>query len=388
MDNHSGTAPAQRGASWRTKLCQSITEVDPVEWNLLSQGEVVLRHEFLCVLETSGVVGADRGVRPIYLTVRDAQGVLRAAAPAMLKNNTVGEAGPEEHWLREGERQGWFAMPKWQLDVPFMPVMTPKLLTDRSADSDALRRHLLAVARQKALQRPVGGGFSVLRTRPEEAAMLQGLGFLISHEVHSRWHNPGHATYEAYLGALPERKRYQIRKERRLASQSGLAFRVLTGKEVTGAVWDDFYQGHLRVCEKHRVRPWMSSNFYHQVAAVMSEAVILVGAFKGPQFVAGIFCLRGRDSLCLRNWSVLGDASQVTFELLCHLPIEWAVSNRIRTLEGGLTAVHKAHRGFTSEMVPNAHWIPDERLRNLATTINERHIVAVSRAGAVPAVGA
>ncbi len=218
--------------------------------------------------------------------------------------------------------------------------------------------------------------------------MLQGLGFLISHEVHSRWHNPGHATYEAYLGALPERKRYQIRKERRLASQSGLAFRVLTGKEVTGAVWDDFYQGHLRVCEKHRVRPWMSSNFYHQVAAVMSEAVILVGAFKGPQFVAGIFCLRGRDSLCLRNWSVLGDASQVTFELLCHLPIEWAVSNRIRTLEGGLTAVHKAHRGFTSEMVPNAHWIPDERLRNLATTINERHIVAVSRAGAVPAVGA
>lgn len=376
--------PAHSANPWRTKLCHSIAEVDQAEWNQLSRGYAVLRHEFLLVLETSGVVGAERGVKPVYLTVRDAQGVLRAAAPAMVKVNTIGEAGPEWRWLRAAEQLGWSVMPKWQVDVAFMPVMTPKLLTDGSRDSDDLRKTLLALMHQKALLRPQGGGFSVLRIIPEEAAMLQSLGFLISHEVHSRWHNPGHPSYEAYIRALPERKRYQVRKERRAASRTGLEFRFLTGKDVTGAVWDDFYEGHLRVCQRHRVRPWMTSQFFHQVAIAMPEAVVLLGAFKGTQYVAGIFCLLDRDSLCMRNWSVLGDASQITFELLCHLPIEWAISNGITTLESGLAAVHKTHRGFTTEMVPNAHWIPDERLRQLAAGINDAHLSAISDEGAVP----
>lgn len=343
----------------------TIEAVDAGQWNACTRGLPYLQHAFLLALERSGAAAPQRGIMPLYLLVRDAAGELVACAPAMLKVGTLAEYGPEHIWLEAGLSAGCFAWPKLQAGVPLYPIRGPKLLVRPGLPEASMRTLLLDSLKRLAACTGVGA-LNVMHVDAAEADKLAAAGWMISQETHGYLRVDGHATYGDYLSTLPYRKRRQARRDRARADALGLDVRFLHGDEVTPHLLEQYYAGHIAVCSRHGNRPWLPQSMFAELLGRLPAAVRLIAAFDGDRYVAGIFCLLDDTTLYLRTWSAVVRAPGLAVDLICHRPIEFAISQRLSRIDSGLTAPHKQLRGYLEEPVFSGHWFLDPRLAALA----------------------
>lgn len=327
-----------------------------------------MQHAFLAALETSGALGRQRGVVPRHALLNDSVHGLVACAPAMLKWGTLREHGPEIRWLQAGLEAGCFAWPKFQVGVPFFPVLGTKLLVRAGLPQAPLRAALLRGLYQLGQREDRKSVFNLMHIDAATAGFCKARGALVSAEQHSMWTNAGYADLAEYLASLTERKRYDFRKQRRRAESHGMAFKVLRGRELTDTVLADYYTGHCRVCERYRVRPWLPADIYAALAAGLPETAILMGYFDGPRFVAGSMKLHAQAerTVYALQWSETTKLDGVALDLICQRPIDYALAHGVRKLDSGLAATHKAQRGWQTTPVYNAHWFYNDPLKALA----------------------
>jgi predicted N-acyltransferase len=356
-------------APLRLRVVESIADVPAAAWDACAGQDPFSRHGFFSALEQSRTIGAHRGILPRYVCLFDAGGILVAAAAAMLKSNTWGEYGPEIAWLRAAVAAGQRVLPKFQVDVPLTPVMGRRLLVHPRWPRDAIAQLLLQELRGLAERDSPCANLGFLRLAPSEARLLAAQGFLLSHELRSAWRNPGFAAYTDFLAALRHGSRSMIQRERRKVAQSGLELKTLSGHDVSPTLWRDFHRGYVDVCHRHGGRPWMSETFFPLLAQQLPDQVCMLAAFAGDAFVGGALCLRSDRILHVRHWSLLVSAPALVFELTLHRPLELACEERLDAVDGGVYGKHKAFRCYLPEAVPNAHWIPDPRLRRFAAGI-------------------
>lgn len=88
--------------------------------------------------------------------------------------------------------------------------------------------------------------------------------------------------------------------------------------------------------------------------------------FDGAQFVAGGLKLREAAVMYSLQWSEMQKLDRVVFDVICHRPIEYAISQGIQRIDSGLDAAHKRHRGWQSVPVQNVHWFFNDDLKNMA----------------------
>jgi predicted N-acyltransferase len=343
----------------------TIEAVDAGQWNACARRLPHLQHAFLLALERSGAAAPQRGVMPLYLLIRDAAGELVACAPAMLKVGTLAEYGPEHRWLEAGLASGCFSWPKLQAGVPLYPIRGPKLLVRPGLPEAALRARLLEALKRLAACTGVEA-LNVMHVDAAEADDLARAGWIVSRETHGFLRVAGHATYGDYLSTLPYRKRRQARRDRARADALGLDVRFLHGEEVTAALLERYYEGHVAVCSRHGNRPWLPQSMFAELLGRLPAAVRLIAAFDGDRYVAGMFCLIDDTTLYLRTWSAVATAPGLAVDLICHRPIEFAISQRLCRIDSGLTAPHKQLRGYREEPVFCGHWFLDPRLAALA----------------------
>lgn len=343
----------------------TIEAVDAAAWNACARELPHLQHAFLLALERSGAAAPGRGIMPLYLLVRDAAGELVACAPAMLKVGTLAEYGPEHRWLEAGLASGCFAWPKLQAGVPLYPIRGPKLLVRPGQPEAALRARLLEALKRLAACTRVEA-LNVMHVDAAEADDLARAGWTMSRETHGFLDVAGHATYGDYLSTLPYRKRRQVRRDRAAANALGLDVRFLSGEEVSAALLERYYAGHVAVCGRHGNRPWLPQSMFTELLARLPDAVRLIAAFDGDRYVAGIFCLVDDTTLYLRTWSAFAMAPGLALDMICHRPIEFAISQRLSRIDAGLTASHKQLRGYAEEPVFSAHWFLNPGLAALA----------------------
>ncbi len=361
------------------RVVRSVAEVDPLAWDECAGHHPFVRHAFLSALETSGAVGPTRGVLPGYALLFDERRRLLACAPVMLKSGNRREFGPEIRWLEAGLVAGCFAWPKFQVGLPFFPVMGPKVLTRDPHAADALQAALLEGLRE--WWRKAGGSvFNVMHVDPAQALQLRASGALLSCEWHSHWFNSGHRTYSDYLLALPGRKRWQARIDRRLAGSHGLEYRVIRGLAIRDETLADYYEGHRRVCARHGNRPWLPEESYRAIVAAMGESAVLMAYVDSGKFIAGNLMLKERGALYLLQWSELAQLDGVAFALICHRPIDYAIDSRIPYVDSGLAADHKVFRDWKPRPVYHAHWFFNDELAALA----EREIRAAEIPPPIP----
>lgn len=358
------------------RVINTIEAVDADAWDACAAGHPFVQHAFLKALETSGALGVERGVLPRHVLLEDATHGLVACAPAMLKWGTLREYGPEVHWLRAGLDAGSFKWPKFQVGVPFFPVMGRKLLVRKGLAEAPLRaafiKGLLQLG-QRAAQKSV---LNILHVDNATARLCQGQGALVTGEWHSMWTNTGFNDWADYVAQLHKRKRYQLHKERRQAEAYGLAFRVLKGSELTDEILTDYYEGHRRVCERYGGTPWLPATIYEAIARLMPLDALLMGYFDGARFVAGNFqlCAAAEQTLYILQASEMTKHDSMQLDLLCYRPIEYALAHGIGNLDSGLVATHKHHRGWQNTPVYHAHWFFNDALKGLAQQyLNKKH---------------
>ncbi|MEW6330301.1 MAG: GNAT family N-acetyltransferase [Pseudomonadota bacterium] len=339
-------------------IADSLEQIPAADWNALgTEGNPFLRHEFLAALEHTGCVGPKTGWQPQHLVVHEAgpfQGRLLGAAPMYLKSHSYGEYVFDWAWANAYAHAGEPYYPKLVVGVPFTPATGARLLAAPGTDTAAIKARLIQAASDH-MRESGASSLHWLFVTEAEARLLETQDHLLRTGFQFHWSNPGYRDFDDFLSTFTAEKRKKIKRERRHVREAGIEIEVLTGAAVTPAHWDTFYEFYLSTIREHGAHPYLARGFFHRLGQTMPDAVVLMLARKGKDYVAGALNLRGADTLYGRYWGSRGNYHSLHFETCYYSAIEYAIARGLRRCEAGAQGGHKLARGFTPVVTRSAH---------------------------------
>ncbi|PRF76028.1 GNAT family N-acetyltransferase [Burkholderia multivorans] len=347
---------------YRTGILSSPAEVAADEWNALlardAQPTPFLRHEFLDALHVARCAVDETGWSPHFVTLTDARtGRLAAAAPVYAKQHSYGEYVFDWAWADAYQRNGLSYYPKLLCAVPFTPVQGTRLL---AVDDDARRRlaaTLLAFAEQSDTS-----SLHVLFPTGDEARLLESMGMMLREGVQFHWVNDGYRHFDDFLGTLEQKKRKNIRAERRKVRDAGVTFRRLTGEHITDTDWRFFTRCYRQTYREHYSSPYLNLDFFRAIGATMPENLLLVIAEADGRPIASALAVyrrgeHGGGTLYGRYWGAIEHVPCLHFETAYYQLLEFCIEAGLDTFEGGAQGEHKLARGFLPTVTHSAHWL-------------------------------
>ncbi len=278
----------------------------------------------------------------------------------MRSRTAYGEYVFDHGWAHAFERAGGSYYPKLQVAVPFSPVPGPRLLCHPGCGIPAAA---LAAALVQGCRELDLSSVHVTFCAEAEWQALGEAGWLQRLGMQFHWENAGYSTFEDFLGALSSRKRKVLRRERRDAQASGLAFRVLRGSEIGAREWAAFYGFYTATVDRKWGSAYLTKRFFPLLSERLGDSVVLMLAEHEGRPVAGALNLMGREALYGRNWGCRGEWPFLHFELCYYQAIEFAIAHGLRRVEAGAQGQHKIQRGYLPQPTYSAHWIAHGGLR-------------------------
>ncbi|KGC04619.1 MULTISPECIES: GNAT family N-acetyltransferase [Burkholderia] len=362
---------------YRTGILSSPAEVPADEWNALlardAQPTPFLRHEFLDALHVARCAVDDTGWSPHFVTLTDARtGRLAAAAPVYAKQHSYGEYVFDWAWADAYQRNDLPYYPKLLCAVPFTPVQGTRLL---AADDDARRRlaaTLLAFAEQSDVS-----SLHVLFPTGDEARLLESMGMMLREGVQFHWLNDGYRHFDDFLGTLEQKKRKNIRAERRKVHDAGVTFRRLTGDRIADADWRFFSRCYRQTYREHYSSPYLNLDFFRTIGATMPENLLLVIAEADGRPIASALAVyrrgeHGGGTLYGRYWGAIEHVPCLHFETAYYQLLEFCIEAGLDTFEGGAQGEHKLARGFLPTVTHSAHWLAHPAFSDAVARFLER----------------
>lgn len=340
-------------------LHKSIGEISAIDWDSCAgTGNPFVSHAFLACVEESGSANARTGWLPQHAVLRDSGGRVMACAPMYAKSHSYGEYVFDHGWAHALERAGGRYYPKLQVASPFSPVPGPRLLV-----REGVPVSVLAGALEQACEELGTSGVHATFCTQAEWAALGEAGWLQRLGLQFHWHNAGYGSFDDFLAALASRKRKVIRRERRDAQAAGLEFVTLRGSEITKRDWAAFYDFYTSTVDRKWGSAYLTEAFFPLLGERLGDAVVLMMARSGRDWVAGALNLAGSDTLYGRNWGCRGDWPFLHFELCYYRAIDFAIAHGLARVEAGAQGEHKIQRGYVPSETYSAHWIAHPGLR-------------------------
>lgn len=362
---------------YRTGILSSPAEVAADEWNALlardAQPTPFLRHEFLDALHVARCAVDETGWSPHFVTLTDARtGRLAAAAPVYAKQHSYGEYVFDWAWADAYQRNGLSYYPKLLCAVPFTPVQGTRLL---AVDDDARRR--LAATLLAFSEQSDASSLHVLFPTGDEARLLESMGMMLREGVQFHWVNDGYRHFDDFLGTLEQKKRKNIRAERRKVRDAGVTFRRLTGERITDADWRFFTRCYRQTYREHYSSPYLNLDFFRAIGATMPENLLLVIAEADGQPIASALAVyrrgeHGGGTLYGRYWGALEHVPCLHFETAYYQLLEFCIEAELDTFEGGAQGEHKLARGFLPTVTHSAHWLAHPAFADAVARFLER----------------
>ncbi|RCS58141.1 GNAT family N-acetyltransferase [Parvibium lacunae] len=372
MQTPSDITPTGAAASpYEIKWLNTISDCPATSWNALLHpkhtdmgGQVFARHEFLAALETAGCVSRQTGWQPRHLTVwepatENQAARLVAACPLYLKTHSYGEFVFDWSWAEAYQRHSLAYYPKLLCAVPFTPVRGPRLLAETPALQALLISTLQTAVRELGLS-----SLHLLFPPNAQTSPLSEAGWALRTSVQFHWQNQGFAHFEDYLQGLTQKKRKNIRQERRYAAQHGLQYQHLSGAEMREQDWADFYACYAHTYHVRGNPPYLNQAFFTLLGQHLPEHVQVIFATDPQQSqrrVAAVFLMVDHTldtpTAYGRYWGALGDYPYLHFELAYYQSIEYCIRHGIQRFEGGAQGEHKMARGFMPEPLLSGHWM-------------------------------
>ncbi|OJA41886.1 GNAT family N-acetyltransferase [Burkholderia ubonensis] len=362
---------------YRTGILSSPAEVPAAEWNALVARDArptpFLRHEFLDALHVARCAVDATGWSPRFVTLTDERtGRLAAAAPVYLKTHSYGEYVFDWAWADAYQRNGVPYYPKLLCAVPFTPVQGTRVL---AADDDARRRlaaTLLALAEQSDVS-----SLHVLFPTETEAQLFDSMGMMLRQGVQFHWINDGYRHFDDFLGTLEQKKRKNIRAERRKVHDAGVTFRRLTGDAIRDADWRFFSRCYRQTYRDHYSSPYLNLEFFRTIGQTMPDNLLLVIAEADGKPIASALAVYQRDpggggTLYGRYWGAVEHVPCLHFETAYYQLLEFCIEAGLDTFEGGAQGEHKLARGFLPTVTHSAHWLAHPAFSDAVSRFLER----------------
>jgi hypothetical protein len=185
--------------------------------------------------------------------------------------------------------------------------------------------------------------------------LLERAGWLSRLNVQFHWHNPGYRDFSDFLGQLISERRYAIRRERRLASGSGVRIFVLSGADIREEHMVAFARLYPSTFAKHGDTPLLPPEYFPMLGHAMADQLLLVMARDGDRWVGGTLKFIGKRTLFSRSWAGEEGYPFLYFDVTHYYPMEFAIANGLTTLEGGAGGVFKLARGYRPARVWSSH---------------------------------
>ena len=360
---------------------QSLSAISSQSWSRLSGASrdatdgtpynPFISHAFLSALEESGSATAKTGWLGHHLLLEDDRGDLIGAVPGYLKNHSQGEYVFDHGWADAFERAGGRYYPKLQCSVPFTPATGPRLLVSAGYDKPSTELTLAAGLQEVTRQLGVSSAH-VTFVAENQLAAFEEAEYL--HRTDKQFHflNQGYADHEAFLETLASRKRKALKKERRAALENGITIDWLTGKDLTEAIWDQFYEFYMDTGGRKWGRPYLNRQFYSLIGERMADDILLVMARRDGRYIAGAINFIGADALYGRHWGCIEDHPFLHFEVCYHQAIDFALAKGLQRVEAGAQGEHKLARGYLPVTTHSMHYIAHPGLRRAVADYLER----------------
>ena len=310
-----------------------------------------LSYAFLHALHESGSACEDTGWQPHYLSLWQDEELL-AALPMYAKLHSYGEYVFDWAWADAYRRNGLEYYPKLLSAIPFTPVTGSRLLA-----KDEHARAALITALQGVQGASQLSSTHVLYPTEAEARLLKDGGFMLRKGVQFHWQNEGYDHFEQFLATLEQKKRKNIRAERRKVNDAGISMRRLRGAEATEADWRFFKRCYDRTYSEHYSTPYLNLDFFLRIGVAMPENILLVIAERDGKPIASSLLIHNQQSLYGRYWGAVEHHPCLHFETAYYQPLEFCIEQKIAAFEGGAQGEHKMARGFLPQQTWSAHWL-------------------------------
>ena len=321
-------------------------------------------HAFLSSLEDSGSATLDTGWLGQHLLLLDGQDKLVGALACYLKNHSQGEYIFDHGWADAFERAGGRYYPKLQCSVPFTPASGPRILVGDNKNSGQYRSLLASGLKQLCSKHQVSSAHITFMPKEEWLAM-EDHDFLQRTDQQFHWNNHGYDNFEQFLGSLSSRKRKNIRKERKSAQTiEGIEFEWIGGKDITGFIWDKFFEFYMDTGSRKWGRPYLTREFYTLIAERMPDQIALVMARRDGEYIAGAINFIGDNCLYGRHWGCCEYHPSLHFEICYYQAMDYAIAHGLQRVEAGAQGEHKLARGYMPVTTHSAHWIENRGLRD------------------------
>ena len=348
---------------FQLEILDRLSDIPCGEWNALLPKDAgpFLRHEFLNALEETACVGSNTGWQVAHLLLRSHEDLV-GAMPLYLKQHSYGEFVFDWSWAQAYEQQGMQYFPKALCAIPFTPAQGSRVLHNQNIDLSLVEKHLFDGLKTLVIQNNLSSAH-VLFPQASEAESLQDQGFMLRDSVQFHWHNQGFTNFEHFLSALTMKRRKNIRREREQVAREFISFRHVPGIISTDTDWEFFYRCYANTYLEHQSTPYLSEEFFKLWAQRMPDNLHLIIAERdGNPIAASMLVVDAENSKAYgRYWGAIEHVPCLHFETAYYQAIEYCISQKIQTFEGGAQGEHKMARGFLPTTIQSAHFIADPR---------------------------
>ena len=367
----------QESSHYRTRIVTSLSDVGETQWNhllsLQTTSNPFLSYAFLHALHESGSACANTGWQPRYITLWDG-GILVAAMPLYEKMHSYGEYVFDWAWADAYQRNGFHYYPKLLSAIPFTPVTGGRLLARDVQTQIALLNALKDIQKK--------GEYSsthILFPPIEGAQLLQAAGFLLRSGVQFHWINRDYYDFEDFLSQMEQKKRKNIRAERRKVSEAGVQFRQVAGSNMTKDDWIFFKRCYDHTYSDHHSSPYLNLDFFLRIGASMPANLRLIFAERNGKPIAASLLVHDDDTLYGRYWGCLEHVPCLHFETAYYQAIEFCIAKKIKVFEGGAQGEHKMARGFLPQKTCSAHHLVQPEFFDAVAHFLERETDGIAR---------
>lgn len=344
----------------------------------------------------SEAIGQASGWIPLYLQIYrqpveakingEQFPTLIAVMPLFIKGHHQGEYVFDHAWAEAYARYGVDYYPRLVTSVPYTPVMGQRLwLAEGETIAPAIWQTALAAVDDVAQQ--VGAsswhGLFIETEQVEVAKQLpnplfdhqllerQGCQFLWQNQkltdIDSQDNPKPFADFDDFLSTLTAKKRKNIRAERKKVAKQNLSCRIKTGEAITAEDWEIFYQCYAMTYAVRGRHPYLTPEFFEQIADTMPEHIMLAQAIdENEQVVASSLFFyddpnQDNSTLYGRYWGALEEYDSLHFELCYYQGIKFAIDKGLHYFDPGTQGEHKLIRGFIPQKTHSLHRVYDPR---------------------------
>ena len=347
--------PIPQKPNYRTRVLSSLAEAGQDAWDALvrlqPEANPFLSYAFLHAMHESGSASEDTGWQPQYLTLWQ-DDTLAAALPMYEKFHSYGEYVFDWAWADAYRRNGHEYYPKLLSAIPFTPVTGARLMARTDDARAALLKALLEVQQASALS-----STHILYPPADQALQLETAGFMLRSGVQFHWQNTGYANFEQFLDTLDQKKRKNIRAERRKVRDAGIILREIRGADVREEDWQFFKRCYDHTYQAHYSSPYLNLDFFLRIGQSMPENILMVIAEREGKPIASSLLIHDEKRLYGRYWGAIEQHPCLHFETAYYQPLEFCISEKISSFEGGAQGEHKMARGFLPQKTWSAHWL-------------------------------